>query len=266
MRFADDFIELIGDGPVSTVWLKRPAKRNAMTYAMWQGLIDVCAVLAADRTCRVVVLRGAGDHFCAGADINDLHAVRASDEPGFMDISGAAERALSQLPQPTIAVLQGDCVGGGCSLAIDCDLRVAATSARFAITPAKLGIAYPAESIERLTNLVGPAHAKQLLYTGQFVDADHAHRIGLVNDVVDGLRMDQTILELAGTIAQRSSLTQQAAKEMIASVQATGSVRPDLVTRWATIAATSDDPHEGLVAFRERRQPQFGDAAPDARQ
>lgn len=244
------------DGAVGTIRLHRPGKRNAVTYDMWVGLQHACRVLAADTAVRVVVLRGEGDHFCAGADITELLADRPADVPSFMDVNMAAEAALASMAKPTVAVLQGDVVGGGCALAIDCDLRIAVEGARFGITPAKLGIVYPPASLERVVRLLGPA-AKRLLYTGDLVDADEALRIGLVDEVHTAAAVEERIDALCATLADRSLLTQAATKEMVAAVLAHGSVPAELADRWAREVAAAPDPAEGVAAFGERRAPRF---------
>jgi enoyl-CoA hydratase/carnithine racemase len=243
---------------VATVWLDRPAKRNAMTYEMWTALAEACAGFAADPQVRVLVLRSTGEHFCAGADIHHLHAARPDNQPTFMETSVAAEHALANFPKPTIAAIAGDCIGGGCSLAIDCDVRIARHDARFGITPAKLGLVYPAPSVRRALNLLGPAVTKHLLFTGDLVDARHALGIGLVNEVVDSAAdLDTRVGQLASTIAQRSLLTQQAVKQMIAAAEQHGDVPDDVVQRWSDAASATDESAEGFAAFRSRRPPDF---------
>jgi enoyl-CoA hydratase/carnithine racemase len=243
---------------MATVWLDRPSKRNAMTYEMWCALSDACQQLAADPEVRVVVLRSTSNHFCAGADITELHAPRPSTDPSFMEVNGAAEDALATLSRPTVAAIDGDCIGGGAALAIDCDLRVATAASRFGITPARLGICYPPASVERLTRLVGPGSASWLLFTGELIDAATALRIGLVHDVVPDRRaLDARVTEVAATLAERSLLSQVAAKEMVAAVASTGTVGEPLARRWADVMADSTDQAEGHSAFVERRAPHF---------
>jgi enoyl-CoA hydratase/carnithine racemase len=245
-------------GAVATVWLDRPTKRNAMTYDMWCALSDVCRQLASDPEVRVVVLRSTSNHFCAGADIAELHAPRPSTDPSFMEVNQAAEAALATLSRPTVAAIDGDCIGGGAALAIDCDLRVTTAASRFGITPARLGISYPPASVERLARLVGPGSASWLLFTGELIDAATALRIGLVHDVVPDRRaLDVRVAEVAATLAERSLLSQVAAKEMIAAVASTGTVGAPLANRWAAAMAESTDPEEGHAAFVERRSPRF---------
>src|ERR1700712_3434067 len=149
------------DGGVGLVSIDRPTKRNALTVDMWRQLTLICTDLAADPWRRAVVLSGAAPSFCAGADISALSA----DESVMREVVAAAESALRELPVPTIAKISGHCMGGGSQLAIACDLRVADTSATFAVPPAKLGVIYPVSSIRALTELVGPAWAKRLIFT-----------------------------------------------------------------------------------------------------
>jgi len=204
-----------------------------------------------------VVLRGAGAHFCAGADITELLVSRDSDERSFSAVVAAAELALAELPKPTVAFISGDCIGGGCSIAIDCDLRVATADARFGITPAKLGIVYPSAALERATHLVGPAVTKRMLFTGELMDADDALRVGLVDEVVDVANGEERLATLTGVLAARSLVTQGATKAMVAEIGAHGQVSSDTQARWSNVAADAPDGREGVAAFVEKRQPRF---------
>ncbi|MFI8853056.1 enoyl-CoA hydratase/isomerase family protein [Streptomyces sp. NPDC053499] len=248
------------DEGVRTLTIDHPAKRNAMTPAMWRRLPELLAELAADPDVRVLVLTGADGTFCAGADIS---ALRDTAEGGLPSGRGgaareqqalavAAEEALAAFPKPTLALVRGHCVGGGCQLAAACDLRFAEHDARFGITPAKLGIVYPASSTERLVRLVGPATAKFLLYSGELIDAERALRVGLVDEVHHGAELDKRVAEFARTLAVRSALTQAAAKEF-----ADGRTGPDRVEHWQREAARSNEAAEGVAAFLDRRAPRF---------
>jgi enoyl-CoA hydratase/carnithine racemase len=252
---SDDLLVAV-DGAVGTITLDRPAKRNAVTFDMWVALEAACHRLAADPAVRVVVLRGAGDHFCAGADIGELLAARPAGSPSFMDANMAAEHALAALPKPTIAIVQGDCIGGGCALAIDCDLRLAVDGARFGITPAKLGFVYPPASLERAVHLLGPT-AKRLLFTGDLIGTAEAHRIGLIDELLAAGEIERRATELCATLAQRSLLTQAATKQMIAAVIEHGVVSADLADTWAREVTASGEMAEGVAAFQERRPPKF---------
>lgn len=235
----------VGDG-IATVVIHHPAKRNAMTAGMWRALPTLLDGLAADPAVRAVVLTGEGDTFCAGADISTLRG--SSDEAQGLAVR--AEDALAAFPKPTLAAVRGYCVGGGAQLAAACDLRFAEAGALFGVTPAKLGIVYPASATRRLVSLVGPATAKYLLFSGELIDAERALRTGLVDEVLAGDELDKRVTEFARVLTARSLLTQAAAKEF-----ANG--RTDRDTHWAEQARGSGDTAEGVAAFLERRPPRF---------
>ncbi|MFF7333136.1 enoyl-CoA hydratase-related protein [Streptomyces sp. NPDC008150] len=232
---------------VATVVVHRPDKRNAMTAAMWRALPPLLDTLAADPGVRALVLTGEGDTFCAGADISTLRGSPAEAQR----LAVAAEEALAAFPRPTLAAVRGHCVGGGAQLAAACDLRFAAGDALFGVTPAKLGIVYPASSTRRLVSLVGPAAAKYLLFSGELIDAERALRTGLVDEVLPGgAELDARVAEFTAVLASRSQLTQAAAKEF-----ANG--RTDRDDHWARLADGNADTAEGVDAFLERRRPRF---------
>ncbi|MFH8223351.1 enoyl-CoA hydratase/isomerase family protein [Streptomyces sp. NPDC018057] len=231
---------------VATVVVHHPAKRNAMTAAMWRALPPLLDRLAADPGVRVLVLTGADQTFCAGADISTL---RRSPEEA-QALAGAAEEALAAFPKPTLAAVRGHCVGGGAQLAAACDLRFAEEGALFGVTPAKLGIVYPASATRRLVSLVGPATTKYLLFSGELIDAQRALRTGLVDEVLPEGGLGKRVAEFTGVLAARSQLTQAAAKEF-----ADGRTGRD--AHWSAAARGSGDTAEGVAAFLERRTPRF---------
>jgi len=240
---------------IATILLNRPEKRNAVTYAMWCELTEHCERIATDPGVRLLVVRGAGDHFCAGADIGGLAEVPIEE---YRRANEAADRALAGFPKPSIAFIAGACVGGGAEIAIACDLRLASANARFGITPARLGIVYPAPAIERAVRLIGPSAAKHLLYSAELIDADRALRIGLVDELLEPEQAEERLHELTNLLAsERSLLSQMAAKEMVDSVSESGSVGADIERKWADALAHSEDSLEGIAAFLERRKPRF---------
>ncbi|WP_137992234.1 enoyl-CoA hydratase/isomerase family protein [Streptomyces vilmorinianum] len=234
------------DGAVATVVISNPAKRNAMTAAMWRSLPGLLAPLATDPGVRALVLTGDGGTFCAGADISTLR------EPGDEQQSLAvrAEEALAAFPKPTLAAVRGYCVGGGSQLAAACDLRFAEEGALFGVTPSKLGIVYPSSSTRRLASLVGPSAAKYLLFSGELIDSERALRTGLVDELLPAGELDKRVGEFTRVLVSRSQLTQAAAKEF-----ADG--RTDRDAYWAEQARGSGDTAEGVAAFLERRAPRF---------
>jgi enoyl-CoA hydratase/carnithine racemase len=256
---SDEPLVIAREGPVTTLWLNRPAKRNAVTRAMWAGITEMCAVLAADSTVRVLVVRGAGGHFCGGADIGDLDAGDAS----YGHVNRDAEAALATFPKPTIAFVTGACVGGGAEIAIACDRRIADTSATFGITPARLGIVYPAFAVERAVRLIGPAATKHLLFTGDLIDGSAALAVGLIDELHEPAAALTRLQALTTVLAsERSLLTQMAAKAMIDEIASHGSVSRETEIRWAAELNASGDAAEGVAAFFERRPPRFTWAGP----
>ncbi|MER5729073.1 enoyl-CoA hydratase/isomerase family protein [Streptomyces sp. NPDC002138] len=252
-------LHTVADG-VATVVISHPAKRNAMTAAMWRRLPELLEALAADPGVRALVLTGAGPTFCAGADISSLREPPRGPEPdagggaapedGPQTLAVRAEEALAAFPKPTLAAIRGFCVGGGSQLAAACDLRFAEEGASFGVTPAKLGIVYPASSTRRLAALVGPATAKYLLFSGELIDAERALRTGLLDELLPAGRLDKRVADFTAILAARSQLTQAAAKEF-----ADG--RTDRDGHWAEQARGSGDTAEGVAAFLERRTPSF---------
>ncbi|MBW5486017.1 enoyl-CoA hydratase/isomerase family protein [Streptomyces bambusae] len=241
----------VTDG-VATIVISHPAKRNAMTAAMWRDLPGLLAGLAADPEVRVLVLTGAGATFCAGADISSL---TGDEDPQRLAV--AAEEALAAFPKPVLAAIRGYCVGGGSQLAAACDLRFAEEGASFGVTPAKLGIVYAASSTRRLAALVGPAAAKHLLFSADLIDAERALRVGLVDELLPAGELDKRVAEFARTLVSRSQLTQAAAKEFVGG-------RTDRDAYWAEQARGSGDTAEGVAAFLERRAPRFEWTVPGA--
>jgi len=236
---------------VATVVIHHPAKRNAMTAAMWSALPPLLDTLAADSGVRALVLTGEGGTFCAGADISTLRGSPAEAQ----GLAVRAEEALAAFPKPTLAAVRGHCVGGGSQLAAACDLRFAEEGSLFGVTPAKLGIVYPASSTRRLVSLVGPAAAKYLLFSGELIDAGRALRTGLLDEVLPEGELAKRVAEFARILVSRSQLTQAAAKEF-----ANG--RTDRDAYWTEQARGSGDTAEGVAAFLERRQPRFTWSAP----
>jgi enoyl-CoA hydratase/carnithine racemase len=243
-------LDLTVDDAVGTVRIKRPEKRNAMSAQMWRALPGLLAELAGDGRVKVVVLTGAEGTFCSGADISDVGRI------GGEDLTAAAEEALITFPKPTVAMIEGYCVGGGCQLAAACDLRFAAADALFGIPAAKLGLLYPARTTRRLVSLVGPAAAKLLLFSADLIDAPHALRIGLVDEVLPREALAARVAGLCAAIASRSQLTVQAAKQIVDAVAEGGPVE-ERAAHWRKVAAASPDPAEGVAAFLERRPPSF---------
>ncbi len=230
----------------------------AVDASMWAALPDLLADVDADPQVRVLVVRGSGENFCAGADIRDFAG--GLDERAARETHERTERAtaaLAALQTPSIAMVQGFCIGGGCALALCCDFRVASEGATFAITPAKLGLVYSFTSTRRLVQAVGSGYATYLLVSGDRVDAAEALRARLVDKVVPDGDLATTVAGLAGRIAQRSQFSQRSAKSIIAKISG-GAVSPDDESEALVVAALcGPDMAEGVQAFLEKRPPTF---------
>jgi enoyl-CoA hydratase/carnithine racemase len=251
---SSESIVLCKDSTVATLWLNRPTKRNAMTIDMWAEIGEEVAQVAEDDSVRVLVVRGAGTAFCAGADISGLN-----DREGmrYADINRSAEDALANFPKPSIAFIDGPCVGGGVQLALACDLRLGTTEARVGITPARLGVLFPPHSLERVVRHIGPSATKLLLFTAEILPADHAERIGLLDEVHPPARARERLASLCQSIVSGSQFTQQASKQMIDATRLGGGVDQSVIDVWLAEAMVSTDRDEGISAFLEHRSPTF---------
>lgn len=240
---------------VATLTIDRPSKRNAMSFEMWSAIPGLLDKVAADDEVRALVIRGT-DHFSAGADISEFATLRAGADGAerYSQAVHAGERAIVGLPKPTIAAITGVCVGGGCEIALACDMRVAAPDARFGITPAKLGIVYNFTSTKQLVDVVGPAWARQILFTAEIIDAATALRIGLVNE----LTADPVAraMALATTMASRARVSVRGAKTIIGKITE-GEHEDDDVRALYAESVHSAEYAEGVAAFLDKRPPRF---------
>jgi enoyl-CoA hydratase/carnithine racemase len=200
------------DGPVAWVVLDRPGRRNALSPAMWAALPGILAALDADPTVRVIGVRGAGGVFSAGADLTEVFDCLGEPGTGLPrgGLLSDAEAALAGVRKPTVAALQGWCMGGAWMLAAACDLRIAATGLRIGLTPARIGIVFPASGVRALVRLVGPGVASYLLLTGDTVTAAEADRWGMLTRVVAEADFEEVLEQVVTGLAQRSQLSVQA--------------------------------------------------------
>lgn len=247
------------DGPVATLAIDNPAKRNALDLGMWQALPEVIGALDRDERVRVIVLRGAGqESFASGADIAEFETVRADAEGGrrYEAINEAAFWALAHCGKPVIAMIRGFCLGGGLGLALSCDLRIASENAVFGIPAARLGVGYPPGAMRLVTAAVGAPAAKDLFYTARRIDAQEAQRLGVVQRVVPNGGLEDAAYALARDIARNAPLTIRAAKAAIDASMGIGHPGTDPVAL-ADQCFDSADAVEGRTAFLEKRQPLF---------
>lgn len=246
------------EGPIAFLTFNRPHARNAMTWAMYDALADACEKVDASTSIRVFVLRAAGDSFVAGTDIGQFSTF-ATGEDGI-----AYERRMEQvidrlerLSVPTIAQVQGAATGGGCIIALACDLRVCTPAARFGVPIARtLGNCLSVANYARLASLIGPARTKDLLFTARLLDSAEAAALGLITRLVDADVIDAAVRELAETLADKAPLTIRATKEAIRRI---GLGRPDARESddLVSLCYASDDFREGVAAFLARRPPRF---------
>lgn len=242
------------DGETATLVLNQPSRRNAVSKAMWEAIPDLLSEAASDASIRLLRVTGAGEHFAAGADISEFETVYATPESSaqYSRSISTAVAALEYFPKPTLAVIHGACVGGGVSIAIACDLRIAATTAKFAITPGKLGLVYPYDDIRRLIALIGPAAAKDLLYSGRLIRAEEAQSLRLIDRLGD----DPAALAeaLCAELLATSQWSLQATKAMIGHVMR-GEANTGEVLFLSSFEA--EDFRSGFRAFLDKRPPDF---------
>ena len=253
-------IQEAADG-VGIATFNNPAKRNALSLEMWDGLADCLTAFAQDDRIRAVVLTGAGDKaFASGADISQFEAERhnAAASEAYARRSAAARAMLAGFAKPVIACIRGFCIGGGLQVAMSTDLRVAAEGSSFGIPAARLGIAYGYDGLRNLVTLVGPAQARLLMFTGARIDAAEALRIGLVERLVAPDAAMDTALEIARSVAGNAPLAVRAAKVTIAEILRDPAERDlALVKRLSDACMDSADYREGRRAFMEKRTPRF---------
>ena len=236
-------------------------RRNAISGAMFRAIVDAIATFEDDDAVRVVVLRGAGSlAFSAGADLKEVSAPDRSPEDvqAFEVAFAGALRAVEACRKPTIAMIQGFWIGGGAALAMCCDIRIAADDSRFAVTPAKIGLAFDYEGTKRIVDLAGPAFAKEILMTARQFSAEECAAMGLVNKVVRKPDLEMALTDYARKIAANAPLAVSAAKRAVnAAVRApTGKELSD-VDAAVTAARDSEDAGEARRAIQEKRSPKF---------
>ncbi len=256
----DQLIISTKDG-VGRITFDNQAKRNALTYEMWQGIPVVMADFADDDNVRVIVLAGAGGKaFSAGADISEF-AKKRSDQDAvavYDEAVAAASDALADAKKPLIAQIDGFCIGGGLGVAMCCDLRFAADDSRFAVPAAKLGLGYKIKGLRILVDQVGPAAAKEIFFTARQFDAQEAYDMGLVNRVLPAEKVAAYVDDTARTIAANAPLTVLAAKTVVDEILKDADARDlDLCQKVVDDCFASDDYQEGRKAFMEKRKPEF---------
>jgi enoyl-CoA hydratase/carnithine racemase len=243
---------------VGQITLDRPQKRNALTTAMVKRTLEVLTAFENDRDVRVVLLRGSGAAFCSGVDLADMQATREQSGAFDFDLLPELFARVSDCPKPTVASVHGPAIAGGCELALHCDLRIGSRSARFAMPLAKIGLVIPAYAAERLVQTVGLTAARDLLLTGDAIDAQRAERIGLLSRLVDDNDLAATTDHVVQALAQNAPLALQAMKRILASLAPTLTAEQHATFDAERLQVSrSEDLREGLQAFFDRRPPVF---------
>lgn len=256
----DDPILVYEQDGIAQVVLNRPQKRNALTYEMWVRLAEIFGEFRQRPALRAVVIRGAGGQaFSAGADISEFGERRADPETAktYHLATDGAVMAIRSLPCPTIARIEGYCVGGGAELAVACDLRFAAEGSRLGITPAKLGIIYGLLPTAMLVELVGPSRAKDLLFSGRLLDAREAYQIGLVDRVWPGPEMADRLDQYLQALVNNAPNSIAGAKSMINRVASQDLSHWEAWDQMAIDSVKSPQYQEGVRAFMGKRTPEF---------
>jgi 2-(1,2-epoxy-1,2-dihydrophenyl)acetyl-CoA isomerase len=247
-------------GAIATITLNRPDARNAIDLTMRQELVQALDEVENDQAARVLILTGAGGHFCAGGDVKSMRTRRlgAAEGRARVELLNRMVLKLVEFPRPTLAMVDGYAVGAGTNLALCCDLVVASDRARFGELFNKIGLVPDGGGTWLLSRLVGLARAKELIYTGEVFDAAEAARLGLVNRVVPAADLDRVTRGLAEQIAAGPPGVQRLAKHMI-NRAATSDLAAalDLEAYSQGLSIASDDHQEGLAAFFEKRPPKF---------
>lgn len=238
-----------------------PERHNAISLEMWDAALEIMAGFKADPAVRVMVITGAGGKaFASGADISKFKDERQEAEAvaRYQATTQKAYETIQGMPIPTIAMVRGYCIGGGTAAAVCCDLRICTENAKFGIPAAKLGLGYGLNRARPLVDLVGPAYAKEIFYTGRQFDAREAEKMGLVNRVVADDQLEATVEEIARTIAENAPLTVRCAKLVVGELLKDAQDRDVSATERAVDACfKSSDYKEGQAAFAEKRKPRF---------
>ncbi|MBT4686605.1 MAG: enoyl-CoA hydratase [Rhodospirillaceae bacterium] len=257
---SNDPIYLTKSGEIAEIILNRPAKLNALNSQSWDGIIELFGQAGADDDIKVVILRSSAPRaFAAGADISEFPVVHATPESAgaYHDKIREAYDAISSLNKPTIAMIRGVCFGGGCAIALNCDLRYIDPTAHFCIPPARLGIAYSLHETKRLSDLVGPAKAKEMLMGAKVIQSDEALSNGLATRMFDADALEAETKDFAQQLCGLSQFTIRAVKTMVDEISEGATDETDTSHRLRAEGFVGADYIEGRSAFLEKRKASF---------
>jgi enoyl-CoA hydratase/carnithine racemase len=246
---------------VGWIVFNNPDRHNAISFSMWQAIAALTSDFDKDPDIRVVVTRGAGGKaYVSGADISEFDDKRGSVQAIEMynQTSKQATVSLQRLSKPTIAMIEGYCIGGGLALALACDIRIAAHHSRFGVPAAKLGLGYEYEGVKTLMDIVGPSFTKEIFYTARQFTADEALRMGLVNRIVATEGLEDEVLQYTQTIVANAPLTIASIKTIVAEALKDEDTRDrQLCDEAVNRCFASRDYVEGRQAFMQKRKPVF---------
>ncbi|MEQ9520056.1 MAG: enoyl-CoA hydratase [Parvibaculum sp.] len=249
------------EGSIGWMIFNNPERHNAVSLDMWQAIPIILDEFEADPEIRTIILTGAGDKaFVAGADISQFEETRSSPDKVqlYEDISTSAFDRIANSNRPTIAMIDGYCIGGGLGIALACDIRIAAEGSTFGIPAGKLGLAYPLSSTKRLVDVVGPAFAKEIFFTAQRFTHNEALAMGLINRVTTKVELEQRIRGMAAEIDTNAPLTLRNEKKIIDHIiREADSFDKKACMRLIAECFGSADYAEGRTAFMEKRKPVF---------
>ena len=261
MKLSTDKIIAQKEDRIGWIIFNNPSKRNAVSLEMWEALGVILRDFDQDDHIRVVVLRGAGEKaFVSGADISEFEQKRnsAASRESYDKKAALGTVMLYQLEKPVIAMIQGFCIGAGMAIALSADIRFATNDSKFGIPAARLGLGYGYNGTKALSDLVGPSHAKDILFTARFLDADEALSIGLINRIVSRDKLEPIIREYVELIANNAPLAVKAAKAAVRETRNDSHDRNLLkITQMVDECFESKDYAEGRRAFMEKREPMF---------
>ena len=249
------------DGVIGHIIFNNPERHNAVSLDMWDAMEEILTEFEADQDIRVLVLSGAGGKsFVSGADISKFEKERGSAEAVAhynARIKIVYDRIL-QFPKPTIAMINGYCIGGGLNLGTVCDMRFCSAKSKFGMPAAKLALGYPFHSIQRLVSVIGAPAAKDLMFSARYIDAEEAFHVGLVHKLVPEEDLETFVADYATQIGNNAPLTIKAMKFIVGEVLKDPDARDiaacdDMVTA----CFSSEDYVEGRTAFMEKRKPMF---------
>jgi enoyl-CoA hydratase/carnithine racemase len=249
------------DGSTLQIQFNNPSRHNALSVDMWEAVVPLLKTAESDDRIRLVVFSGAGEKaFVSGADITQFEDLRAAQE-AVARYESLAEQALMGIynfSKPTLACIQGYCIGGGVNVAMSCDIRIASSDSVFAIPAARLGLGYRYSALKNLVDLVGPAMAKDLFFTARRIDANEARNIGLITRVCETAELPTLQAEYKKALAENAPITVRAGKAIIAEIlKASPEIDHDTCRQLIRDCFESEDYSEGRRAFMEKRKPVF---------